>query len=154
MSDISELEGRITAALDRIAWSVENAAAPASEAPTVSGDSDLIEELEIEKATNERLSAMREKHVAQIERLEIRVTRLSERLQQSETEEARLQSVIEELSANNAQLREANAAYQDAAEAADAGLAAQLEHLTKLRQGDLAELDDIMAELGPLMKEA
>lgn len=155
MSDISELESRITAALDRIAWSVENglgqANAPATAAPT--SDSELAEELEIERATNQKLSAAREQTMAQIERLEIRVTRLTDRLEQTEAENKRLENVIATLSQNNDALREANAAYQGDASSADAGANAQLEHLRALRDADRDELDDIMAELAPIVKE-
>jgi septal ring factor EnvC (AmiA/AmiB activator) len=155
MSDISELESRITAALDRIAWSVENgldqpAAAPA---PIQAGDSDLTEELEIERATNQKLSAASAENMAQIERLEVRVSRLADKLEQTETENKRLENVIETLSQNNDALREANAAYQGDADSADAGAKAQLDHLRALRDADRGELDDIMAELAPIVKE-
>ena len=155
MSDISELESRITAALDRIAWSVENgldqpAAAPAA-APV--GNSDLAEELEIERATNQKLSAASAENMAQIERLEVRVTRLADKLEQTETENKRLESVVETLSQNNNALREANAAYQGDASTAEASANTQLEHLRALRETDRGELDDIMAELAPIVKE-
>ena len=156
MSDISELESRITAALDRIAWSVENgldqpAAAPTTSAPL--GDSDLAEELEIERATNQKLSAASAENMAQIERLEVRVTRLANKLEQTETENKRLENVIETLSQNNDALREANAAHQGDASTAEASANTQLEHLRALRDADRGELDDIMAELAPIVKE-
>jgi chromosome segregation ATPase len=155
MSDIAELEGRIAAALDRIAWQVESqpaasGAAPAQAAP----DGDLVEELEVERATNARLVASREKHVARIERLETRVLRLTDRLQSAEVENKRLEAVIAQLGENNDALRAANAAHQGAADAADAGAAAQLADLKSLRAKDLEDMDEIMAELAPLVKEA
>ncbi len=159
MSDISELESRITAALDRIAWSVENGLDQPANMPTAvptaapSGDSDLAEELEIERTTNQKLSAASAENVAQIERLEVRVSRLADKLEQTETENKRLENVIETLSQNNDALREANAAYQGDADSADAGANAQLEHLRALRDADRGELDDIMAELAPIVKE-
>ncbi len=158
MSDISELESRITAALDRIAWSVENgldqpATATAAQTPATADGGELAEELEIERATNQKLSAAREQHVAQIERLEVRVTRLTDRLEQTDAENKRLENVIETLSQNNNTLREANAAYQGDAGTADAGANAQLEHLRALREADRGELNDIMAELAPIVKE-
>lgn len=148
MSDITELESRITAALDRIAWTVENAPAQAASAPTpAEPDPDLVEDLEIERATNERLVASREKHVARIERLETKVLRLTDRLENLGAENKRLHSVVAALGENNDALRAGNGD-------ADAGLAAQLEHLKTARAADLAELDDIMAELAPNLKEA
>ncbi|MCY4334484.1 MAG: hypothetical protein OXC60_07390 [Litoreibacter sp.] len=156
MSDISELENRITAALDRIAWSVENqpAATPSEVAATPAGDEDLVEELEVERATNARLVASREKHVARIERLETRVLRMSDRLQTAELENKRLEAVIAALTAQNDTLREANASGTDAGETINAGLVAQIDDLKAQRKQDLADLDDILAELDPLVKEA
>lgn len=156
MTDISELEGRIAAALDRIAWSIESqpAAAPAVQPEPAEPDSELVEELEIERATNARLVASREKHVARIERLETRVLRLTERLQGAETENKRLEGVITSLSQNNALLRAANSAHQGAGETADQSVVAQLEDLRATRARDLQEMEDILAELAPLVKEA
>jgi len=84
---------------------------------------------------------------------EIRVTRLTERLEQTETENKRLENVIQTLSENNTALRDANAAYQGDANAAEAGAVAQLEHIRALRDADRHELNDIMAELAPIVKE-
>jgi hypothetical protein len=69
MSDISELERRITDALDRISKGIE--ARPAVVSDDAGGE-DLLEELEVERATNERLIAAKEKHSGQMERLETR----------------------------------------------------------------------------------
>ncbi len=159
MTEISELEGRIAAALDRIAWSIESApvqsAAPApAPAAATAPDNELIEELEVEKATNARLVASREKHVARIERLETRVLRLTDRLERAELENKRLETVISTMSDNNAALRAANAAYQGAGETADASMSTLLQDLKEARANDLKELDDIMAELAPFVKEA
>ncbi|MEM7470066.1 MAG: hypothetical protein AAF340_01855 [Pseudomonadota bacterium] len=155
MSDISELENRITAALDRIAWSVENqpAALPQGES-AAPADDELVEELEVERATNARLVASREKHVARIERLETRVLRMSDRLQNAEMENKRLEAVISELGSQNEALREANASGTPAGETINAGLVAQLDDLKAQRKQDLLDLDDILAELAPLVKEA
>lgn len=155
MSDISELEGRLAAALDRIAWQVESQpAATGAPAPIAAPDGDLVEELEVERATNARLVASREKHVARIERLETRVLRLTDRLKGAEEENARLETVVGVLGENNDALRAANAAHQGAGDTADAGAAAQLADLKVQRSKDLQEVDDIMAELAPLVKEA
>lgn len=153
MSDIAQLEGRITAALDRIAWSIENT--PATQAPAPQSDtSDLAEELEVERATNARLVASKAEGAARIERLDIRVERLTDRLEAAEKENTRLRNVISALGENNKALREANSVHQDAALTADAGVAAQLADLQAARANDIAQLDEIMAELAPIVKEA
>lgn len=155
MSDISNLENRISAALDRIAWNIENApAAPAAAPVQAAPDADLVEELEIERATNAKLVASSAQQAAQLERMEVRVGRLTERLEAAATENQRLENVIAELGANNDALRAANSALEPAGTTADAGLAAQLEHLKAARAKDLAELTEIMAEVGPIVAEA
>lgn len=152
MAEISELETRITAALDRIAKGIENRPAPIAvpEEP----DTDLVEELEVERATNARLVASREKYVAQIERMETRVARLTDRLEEIELENRRMKQVIGGLRENNTALRAANADHQGAGEAINAALAAELDDLKAARAADIAEMDEILAELEPLVKEA
>ena len=153
MSEISQHESRITAALDRIAICVENAAAQPVAAPAAP-DGDLVEELEIERATNARLVASKAEGEARTERLDTRVQRLTDRLEAAEGENTRLRNVIAALSENNAALREANTAHQGAGSTADAGVAAQLSDLQQARAQDIAQLDEIMAELAPALKEA
>ncbi len=153
MSDIPQLEGRISAALDRIAYSIENTPAQAAPAPP-EPDGELAEELEIERATNARLVASKAEGDARIDRLDIRVQRLTDRLEAAESENTRLRNVIASLGDNNTALREANAAHQGAGSTADAGVAAQLADLQAARANDIAQLDEIMAELAPAVKEA
>ncbi len=150
MADIAELERRITAALDEIAQEI--ASRPSADA--AGPDPDLQEELEVERATNARLVASREKHVARIERLETRVIRLSDRLGQAGTENKRLLDVIKSLRENNDKLRAANVEHQDASGTVNMALAAELDHLKAANQAQRAELDEILAELAPLVKEA
>ena len=63
MSDIAELERRINTALDRIAKGIETRGdASATDAAKIATEhAALLEELEVERATNERLIAGREK---------------------------------------------------------------------------------------------
>jgi chromosome segregation ATPase len=150
MSDIVEYERRIAAALDRIAKS----AAGRTNAAPEGADIDLVEELEVERATNARLVTSREKNVARIERLETRVMRMTDRLEAADVENRRLQNVIAALRDNNAKLRDANAEHQGAGETVNAALAAELDNLKAARSADLAELDDILAQMAPMMKEA
>lgn len=154
MANIAELEGRISAALDRIAWSIENKSnfsAPAAPLP-VGDDNELAEELAIERATNAKLAATNAEHVSRLERLEIRIGRLSERLKAAATENSRLENVVTELSQQNTKLREAQAGLDGADnDTAVADLTSELEHFKSSREQDLAELDAIIEELTPLM---
>lgn len=153
MSDITDLEKRINSALDRIAQGIEaRGAAAASE--TAGATENLLEELEIERATNERLIAGREKYAGQIERLETRLTRLTERLNDIDVENKRLQNVVEALRSNNEALRAANAEHRDGSDVAVKSLEAEVADIRAARAADLAEIDDVLSELQPLLKEA
>ena len=151
MSDISELERRITDALDRISKGIE--ARPAVVSDDAGGE-DLLEELEVERATNERLIAAKEKHSGQMERLETRVQRLSDKLAEREADNARLAAMIDTLRENNAALRAANSDHQDASNTSLEALETELADLRAARAADLAEIDDVLAEMQPLLKEA
>lgn len=150
MAEISEFEQRINAALDAISKGIEAkaAAAAAAPAPAPVDNTELLEELEDEKATNARLISGREKLSARIEKLETRVFRITQRLETAEAENKRLEDVIATLQSNNVALRAGNPG------AVDASVTAELEQLRAARSADRAELDEILAELAPIVKEA
>ncbi|EPX80205.1 hypothetical protein [Litoreibacter arenae] len=148
MTDVTELEQRIITALDRIAYSADQiASAPA--AP----DAELVEELEIERDTNARLVEAGQQSLARMERLETRVARLTDRLEKMDTENKRLQAVMGALRETNRQLRAANAEHQGAESTVNTALEAENEALQAARAADLAEMDDILSEIAPLVKE-
>ncbi|SDW34314.1 hypothetical protein [Litoreibacter albidus] len=148
MTNVTELEQRIITALDRIAYSADQIAnAPA--AP----DADMIEELEIERDTNARLVESGQQNLARIERLETRVARLTDRLEFMDSENKRLQAVMGALRDTNKQLRSANAEHQGADAAINTALETENEALQAARAADLAELDDILSDIAPLVKE-
>ena len=148
MADISELENRISAAMDRIAYSVETI----SNTPAAP-DADMVEELEIERATNARLAESGQQNLARIERLETRLARLNDKLEFLDTENKRLQAVMGALRDTNKQLRAANAAGEAAPDAINAAVEAENDALQAARAADLAELDDIIGEIAPLVQK-
>lgn len=167
MSEISELEQRITAALVRIGKGGEALAAQlatareaAQAAPAV--DETLLlearEALETERQANaqleERVKAIHEKLQTQVAGLESEVAALRERAGTAETELSGLREVNAKLRENNAALRAANAEGLGDAALIDAGMKAELEALSLLRAGDRAELDDILGMIAPLTEEA
>lgn len=160
MSDITELESRITAALERIGKSADALrAAPAEVAPAEDEDAiaRLTEALEAEKTANaqleERVKAIRDKQESQIAQLEARLAKLTARAGGAEAEIERLRRVNAELRSNTTALRAANAEGLGDAHLINKSMQAELDALRTLRDGDRSELDEIIAELEPLAGE-
>ena len=160
MSDISELERRITAALDRAGQAMDRLAASSSSEPSESGgdDANLAAELEAERMANaqleERVRAIKEKQETNVTRLEAEVTRLRGSVESRDGELQRMKSVNAELRASNQALREANANGLADPHLVNKSMMSELESLRASRAADRAELDDILAALEPALKEA
>lgn len=150
MSDISALEGRITAALDRIRHGLDGRSADGA------ADASLQAALEKERASNaelvERVSILKERQDTQVASLTSRV----------ETQRAQLMALdreLQQLRASNVQLREMNTKLRDAVtkglapELHKAAVSAEIEALHVQRSADAAELDAILTELKPLIEE-
>lgn len=170
MSEISELAGRITAALDRIAKAAESApAATAGAGAAGTGDSAagnqgdgaaeaaLREALEAERTANaqltERVRAIKDKQETMVAQIERKLARATGQLDVQGLELQRLKRA-------NSQIAEANrrliAAQDDGgidAGLADKALQAELESLRAARRSEMAELEEIMGELKPLIEE-
>jgi chromosome segregation ATPase len=136
MSDITELERRLTAALDRISSGVANAAP-------------LVDESQIAE-----LTAQNDTLKERTQRLEDRASRLTDRLEDAEKENARLEAMIAALSDHADALTAANAAHQGAGDTINAAMASELAELRSARKADIAQMDEILAELAPAIKEA
>ncbi|MEJ6401680.1 hypothetical protein [Yoonia sp. 2307UL14-13] len=144
MSDISALERRITAALDRIRQGVA----------THAGGSDA---LAAEQAKNaelvRRVEELKARQDTQVADLTAKVAAQKEQLKA-------LDGQLQGLRQSNAQMREMNTALREAVtqglapELVDQAVASEIAALQAQRAADAAELDAILAELTPLMKEA
>lgn len=149
MSDISTLESRITAALDRIRQGLD---APAQS----DADPVLQAALEEERAQNaelvERVRVLKERQDTQVASLTLRAETQSRHLMKLDEE-------LQQLRASNVQLREMNAKLREtvttglAPELYDAAVAAEMEALSAQRSADAAEVDAILDELKPLIEE-
>jgi chromosome segregation ATPase len=153
MSETAELEARITAALDR--------AEQALEALSVREEGDtraLKEELEAERTANaqleERVRAIKERQDATVADLEDQVKRLRQAVGSRDGELQRMRSVNAELRQSNQALREANAEGLADAQLVNSSMMTELEALRALQAADRAEIDDILATLDPVLKEA
>lgn len=142
MSEIDDLQRRITAALDRVSRAVEQLG---------SGDSDMSDALEAERTANaqleERVRAIKDKQETTVARLEDEVARLKDAVSRREGE-------VQSLTALNDSLRQSNAALREASEGAvDGALREELAQLRAEREREAAEMDDILAALAPVLTE-
>jgi len=157
MSDISELEGRITTALDRIGQGLD-ALGPRPDPGAGEELQQLRVALEDERVVNaqleERVRAIREKQESTVAKLTEEVERLRSLLEDGEAGVERLRKVNGELRANNAALREAVAQGLAEPHLVNKSMMAQLESLRALQAADRTELDSVLAELAPLVEPA
>jgi molybdopterin converting factor small subunit len=153
MSDISEFERRITAALDRAQQALEQLSAGEG-GDTVA----LTAELDAERVANqqleERVRAIKEKQETTVAELEGEVARLQEALKARDGEVQSMRSVNETLRASNTALREANAQGLAEPELVNAAMVTELDGLRAARAAERAEIEEILATLEPALKEA
>ncbi len=133
MTDVAELEKRLSAALDRIASGVAAMAPPAQDA----GDSEevarLRETIESERSANaqleQRVIAIKDKQEKLVANLEAEVARLRQELEDREATLHRVKRVNQRLRENNRALREANRAALGDAELINASMVTELDAL-------------------------
>ena len=150
MTDITELERRITAALDRIGNGVDRMAGGA--------DAGLAEALEAERMANaqleERVRAIKETQETTVATLEQEVASLRDALAATDADLQQVRSVNAELRASNAALRDANAEGLADASMVNTALQAELEAVKALQAGDRAEVDRVLATIEPMLEES
>ncbi|MBV7409987.1 hypothetical protein [Maritimibacter sp. DP1N21-5] len=155
MTDISELQGRLSAALDRIVASVETLGTGGGD--TAEADA-LRRQLEEERMANaqleERVRSIREKQDTTLGRLSGEVERLSAALSRQEEVSARLARINAELRANNAALR---GAIQDGVaepHLVNRAMMSELEALRAAQGADRTELDGVLDEIEAMIVAA
>ena len=157
MSDISELERRITAALDRAGQAMDRLGVGGGGEDAAKAAA-LAEELEAERVANaqleERVRAIKEKQETTVAGLEAQVARLKEQLASRDGELTRLKAVGDDLRKSNSALREANASALPDGDLVNASLKSALDAEKAARAADRAEIEDILASLEPVLKEA
>ena len=159
MTDIAELQARITAALDRIGSGIEALAkAPDEDAPDSGEVASLKEALEEERTANaqleERVRAIKQKQDSAVETLVHEVDRLRSLLETEEAAVARLSRVNADLRANNAALREAISNGVAEPHLVNKSMMAELEALRAAQSADRAELDAVFGELAAVVAAA
>lgn len=153
MSDIEELQRRITAAMDRVAYGLDKMG-PATAEP----DPDTLQQLEDERTANaqlqERVRALRTKSEAELSGLRAQAGEDAARMAQLDIELQRVRRANQQLSDACAALREANAEGVGDAHLINKTMLAELEALRAARAADVAEASVILASLQPLVDAA
>lgn len=173
MSEISELERRITSALDRIARDVDVLAArPVAAADTAADGADegvetageggnsaalqqqLDEERVVSAQLEERLKSLRAKLDGKDAEAELAQSDLKSALADMDAAMQALKKTSAQLRESNEALRQANAAGVSDAEAINTALAVELDALKAERQVEAAEGGAILAAMEPLIARA
>lgn len=163
MSDISLLEGRITAALDRIRRGVEWMDELAAAAPPIPLDSAqtevtslrvrLDEERTVNAQLEERVRALKDRQDGRVAQLEAEVAESRSRIAAADADVQGLRQTNADLRDVAAQLREALAQGVTEPQLINRAMLAELEALRTARAIDLAEVNAVLAELRPLLGE-
>lgn len=163
MSDISLLEGRITAALDRIRRGVEWMDELAAAAPTLPLDHSkteadslrarLDEERTVNAQLEERVRALKDRQDGRVAQLEAEVAESRAQLVTVDKDLQSLRHTNAELRDIAARLREALAQGVTEPQLINRAMLAELEALRAARAVDLAEVNAVIAGLRPLLGE-
>lgn len=161
MQEISQLEQRITAALERIGKGVDRLAAapgsvPAAPAAAPAPDATLRAQLEEEKSLTaqlqERLRTLKEREAKADQ--QDKIDRLTQQLDVQGLELQRMRRTNAALRDQLAALRAAQAAGVTEPQLINKAMAAELDALRALRLTEMAEMDEILAALDPHLTEA
>ncbi len=159
MSDVAELERRLSAALERIARGVEQIGAPEQPDGAPQGAAEieqLRETLEAERSANAQLElrvvALTEKQEKLVAGLEAEVARLRGELDARDSMIRQVKQVNQRLRESVRALRSEQPDGDAAARAIDQSMRAELDGLRLSRESDRAELDAILRELKPIVE--
>lgn len=154
MSNVTELEQRISVAMDRIEKGLGDMA---EQTPAVDGAA-LEAQLEDERSANaqleERVKALKERQDTKISELEARVSFQRDQMTALDTELQRLRASSADMREVNAQLRIAATDGVAEPELINRAMMAEVEALSAQRASEAAEVDAILKELKPLIEEA
>jgi hypothetical protein len=151
MSDIEELERRISAAFDRIGQAVDGFVPPT----TGAGTGELQDALLTEQATNaqltERLRVVKEREASQAAEAAEKVDRLTRALDAQGLELQRMKKTVIQLRESLRALREAQTEAVADPNLVNQAMLTELEALRATRLTEMAQMDEILAELHPLI---
>ncbi len=153
MSEIDELQRRITAAMDRVASGVE-ALSGGNAGDTEALKQALDEEKTVNAQLTERVRVLGERQAKALEAMETRATASEARMTQLDTDLQRLRRANAQLSEACAALRDANAEGVGDAHLINKAMMAELEALRAARTAEVAQADTLLAALTPLLETA
>lgn len=160
MSDITELERRITAALDHIGQKIEAYSIP----EPVAAPADVSDELAAEREANSQLTArnteLNEQLAAQTKSADAienkfseRVSRLRQQVSDLDHTISKLRRINQQLRDNNDALRTANAEGSSEPHLINQSMMNEVESLRAAQSADQAEMETVRDELERILKE-
>ena len=167
MTELPQIETRITAALDRIKAGLGELTTP-SPAPEGAGEdvhtealdaqvaelgTKLNEERTVNAQLEERVKRLRERQDGKLAELESEVSTARTRATEMDCEMQRLRQVNAEFQDINIQLREAVSEAVSDPQLINKAMLVELEALRATRAADVAEMDSILQELLPIIKQ-
>ncbi|WP_281981963.1 hypothetical protein [Thalassorhabdomicrobium marinisediminis] len=160
MTDLSLIETRLTAALDRIREGSRTLAERPAAPDTSDAEARIAEltaKLDEEQTANaqlvERVKLLKERQDGKLAELESNVEAGRTRSARMDRELQRLRQVNAELRDINTQLREAVSAGVSEAHLVNKAMLAELEALRATQSADAAEMDAILDELKPIIEQ-
>lgn len=171
MQDLAELERRIAAALHAIGEGIEALSRQPRSAPAPDGDATAADEriamLEAELATERDLAASLRARISELEdappaiadlpadvsALYARIDKMTAQLDVQGLEMQRMRKTVVQLRENLRGLRRAQVANLADPEQINRAMMAELESMRVARLSEVAEMDEILSELTPLITE-
>jgi len=167
MSQIEELQSRITAAMDRIGVGVTALGSAQDDRALEAMTGQLDEEKLAYAQLEERVSTLKTKHTdemaalrseldntAEMETMRTEATAQSEAMARLDMDVQRLRQANDQLRDSNAALRQANENGVGEPHLINKAMLAELEGLRASRATDSAEVSAVLAKLGPLLAGA
>lgn len=150
MSEIEELSGRILAAMDRVAQGVD-AMGPTDTADVDALNAALDQEKQVNAELTDRVRALGERQEQAIAALEAKATEATGRVATLDLELQQLHAANTQLIEVCGALQEANAAGVGDAALINQAMQAELEAIRAMRSAEMAEAQEIISALTPLL---
>ena len=155
MTEIADLERRITAALDRIGAGLAglNAPAPVPDGPSEAEFQAMQEAVEAERSANAQLEERVKTLHEQRDTLQAQLDALTAASHEAKSQVQQLRKTNQHLQASLQTLRERSAAGVEP-HLINQAMMSELDGLRSVRDADRAEVDEILGALQPLLREA